>query len=98
MRFPRYVTDVNGEADLIDAVDLVSKDEINVVDEFLTETAEKVYYLAITYTFMKSGQNWALANIKENRKVWEDTDPQIVSDEIQALHQKSRIDFYFYKE
>lgn len=98
VRFPRYVFNGNGETDLISALDLVSKDSVNVLEKSLGETYGKVVYFAKNYTFMRSGQDWSLIDIKETKKVWEDVDPQKVSDEIQSLLEEIVVDFYFMNE
>lgn len=98
VRFSRYVSNGNGETDLIKAFDLVSKDIIRVVDEEVAEQMSEFYYFAIIYTFKKKGQDYTLIDVKETRKVWEDTDPQIISDEIELRREERDVDFYFCKE
>jgi hypothetical protein len=92
------VSNGNGETDLIKAFDLVSKDIIRVVDEEVAEQMSEFYYFAIIYTFKKKGQDYTLIDVKETRKVWEDTDPQIISDEIELRREERDVDFYFCKE
>ena len=98
VRFTRYVSNGNEEIDLISALNSVSKDSVNLVEEFLTETSGQVDYVTTTYTFMRSGQDWSLKDVKETRKVWKDMDPQVVSDEIQSLKEENVADFYFSNE
>ena len=97
-RFPRDVYNEKGEIDLISALELVSKDHVNVLEKSLIETFEGVVYSARTFTFTRSGQDWSLTDIKETKKVWEDEDPDIVSDEIQSLIAESGADFHFMSE
>ena len=111
IRFPRYVVGERMEIDLIQALNVASKRTIKVADESLEEMKTKkmttdermaeeihVSYLALSYTFTKSGKNWVLVDVRSTTRVWKDKDPQTVSDQIQALQQKSGADFYFYRE
>ena len=95
VRFPRYVFKGNEKIDLISSLDLVSKDNVTVLEDSLIETYGEVEHFLTTYVFVRSGQDWSLTDIKETKKVWEDVDPNIVSDEIQLLLEEIVVDFHF---
>lgn len=98
IRFSRYVISEGKEVELIHALNDTSKNTVKVVDVDLSLGADYVHYLALTYTFTKSAKNWVLTNVESTNRVLNEKDPDIVSDQIQMLLQKSGADFCFYRE